>query len=302
MGYLYKAIQREMGLTPQEEEVTDAGNVPATQAVSGGAAVAPATESSVRAVQAVAEVVTARPVPRNTLKLAEIPEKLVALPHTRAFTNHAAAVEQTRVMRARLVEAIRVGRLKTIMITSAMPAEGKTLMSVNIAYALSQLESKRVLLVDCDLRNPSVAGFLGMEFKRGLSDVIAGTCTVDEALWSAKPNLDILPCLTATAETADVAYGDRLQRFLQEMAAHYDLVLIDAPPLFPIADTHLLAPMVDGALLVVRAGVTEIGNLKEAAELLKRKLIGTILNCAKAPRKAKKLYGRYAIYGGGTTG
>jgi capsular exopolysaccharide synthesis family protein len=193
------------------------------------------------------------------------------------------AMEQCRVVRTRLLEVIRTRKVKTLLVTSAIPSEGKTVLSVNLAFALSQLEGVRVLLVDADLRKPTIAQFLKMNAEKGLSTFLQGKCEFDEICWQITPSLDVCPTLTMAQDTAEALHGSRMQAFLKLATDSHDIVIIDAAPLLPVADTQVLAPLLDGAVLAVRANQTPGEMVEQAAAILGPKMIGTILNGAKRP-------------------
>jgi capsular exopolysaccharide synthesis family protein len=211
-------------------------------------------------------------------------EKLVAALSPPLLEGDIAALEECRVIRSRLREILRDQKKKTVMFTSSSAEEGKTLLSVNLAFALSHLENTRVLLVDGDLRRPAVRGFLGVRSEMGLHSYLQGS-SFDEVCHEVSSKLHIVPTEPVATDSAEVLHGSRMQMFLAEAAARYDVVLIDAPPLFPIVDAQVLATIVDAAVLVVRADATPYELASEAATMLKDKYIGTILNCGKRAKK-----------------
>jgi polysaccharide biosynthesis transport protein len=203
-----------------------------------------------------------------------------------------AAMEQCRVIRSRLRDVMRTKRLKTIMLTSAAASEGKTLMSCNLAFAFSQLENTRVLLVDADMRKPAVAAFLGMKGNKGLGTFLTGGDEFEDVCWRLNPKLDVVPTQELIEDAAELLHSTRMQQFLAHAAAVYDVVLIDGPPLFPIVDAQVLSGIVDGAVLVVRAGNTQFSLASQAADVLKNKLLGSVLNRVQKPSD-DSYYGSY---------
>ncbi len=193
------------------------------------------------------------------------------------------AMEQCRVLRTRIWDVMRARKAKTLLVTSAVPEEGKTVMSVNLAFALSQLEGLRVLLIDADLRKPSVAGFMKMHIEKGLDEYLAGRAELEEVLWQVSPNLSVCPSLPMTEGTAEAIHSSRMHQLLKQASTMFDVILLDAAPLLPVADTQVLTPLIDTAVLVVRAHQTPGEMVKQSADLLGSKLVGSILNGGRRP-------------------
>jgi protein-tyrosine kinase len=271
MNFFYQAIKRAEG---------EAETAPAVESSVAAAAVATASAPTATSI--------ASPLPvskRNRIKLPGRIEKLVALLSPPVLDGHIAAMEECRVIRSRVREIMREMKKKTLMVTSGSAEEGKTLIAVNLAFALSHVENTRVLLVDADLRRPAVATFLGLTTDKGLHSYLQGTHSFDESVYEINPKLHLIPTTEIAADAAEILHGSRMRTFLAEASAHYDLVLIDAPPLFPIVDAQVLASLVDAALLVVRANKTSCELAAEAEMVLKGKYIGAVLNCGKSARK-----------------
>jgi capsular exopolysaccharide synthesis family protein len=279
MGFFYQAIKKATG---QAEEA----------APDTGVAVAPAAAPPEAVRVAVLEHPAApKPVVQH-FELQHPVKNLVAFLTPPVLPQNVAAMEQCRVIRSRLRDVMRAKRMKTVMFTSAAAGEGKTLMSCNMAFAFSQLENTRVLLVDCDLRRPSIAKFLGMNVRRGLGSYLTNHDSFESVCWRINPKLDVVPTQELVQDASELLHGTRMQQFLAIAAAEYQVVIIDGPPLFPIVDAQVLSGIVDGAVMVVRAGNTQFDLAAQAAEVLKGKLLGSILNCVdKLPHAA--YYGAY---------
>jgi protein-tyrosine kinase len=293
MGFFYQAIKKATGQAdPEPDTKTD---VPRTEQPANHHAPAAAAA-------AVAPAVAVAPAKqRRKLTWPGKSEKLVAVLSPPILDGHVGAMEECRLIRARLRELMRAKKYKTLMLTSSTAAEGKTLLSVNLAFALSQLENTRVLLVDADLRRPSVSSFLQAKIDGGLDRFLTSECTLEDSCYEITPSLHALPTLELTENSAELLHGLRMQKLLAEAASRYDVVLIDAPPLFPIADAQVLLPMIDAAVLVVRAEATSYQLAAQAAEILKGKCVGTILNCAAhtADKNSYYTYGRYKVAAAG---
>jgi capsular exopolysaccharide synthesis family protein len=186
-------------------------------------------------------------------------------------------------LRTRVWEVMRARKAKSLLITSAVPEEGKTVMSVNMAFALSQLENLKVLLIDADLRKPSVAAFLKMQPTRGLNDYLEGNAEFEDVCWQVNSNLAVIPTLAMSDGTAEAIHSNRMMQLLKHAASTFDVVLLDAAPLLPVADTQVLAPLIDAAILVVRAHQTPGDLVKQSSDILGSKLVGSILNGGKRP-------------------
>jgi capsular exopolysaccharide synthesis family protein len=290
MGFFYQAIKKATG---QAEESNPEPNVLASTA----AATATATASPVE--RPAAEAPAASPKRQvQHFELQHPVRNLVAFLSPPVLPQNVAAMEQCRVIRSRLRDMMRTKRLKTIMFTSAAPSEGKTLTACNLAFAFSQLENTRVLLVDADMRKPSVAAFLGMNVRRGLGTYLTKNDAFEDVSWRISAKFDVVPTQELVEDAAELLHGARMQQFLAHAAAEYNVVLIDAPPLFPIVDAQVLSGIVDGAILVVRAGTTQFEMAAQASEVLKSKLLGSVLNRVdKLPHNSY-----YGSYGYGSYG
>lgn len=312
MGFFFQAIQKAVGAEPAEQEqqatpvaVAPAGNgavaaVPAR--VASPAVPAPAAPAAEQTVA----VVNDNPFVRTTRRPYQLPqtlERLVSVAAMPLVGGNIQAIEQSRVIRTRMVQLMKTRKLRSIMITSAMPSEGKSLTSCNLAFSMSQLQGKKVLLLDADLRKPTVSENLQIKVKKGLNTFLAGRATLDEVCLDPSPSITVLPTLPEIdSNSAELLHGDRMIGLMKWAVENYDYVIVDSPPLFPIADAQALSPLVDGAVLVVRADRTPYDLVTQAANVLEGKLVGTLLNGAK--RMAHNRYyssylGRYGRYGYG---
>jgi capsular exopolysaccharide synthesis family protein len=174
--------------------------------------------------------------------------------------------------------------LTTLMLTSAEPGEGKSLTAANLALALSTSYRKRVLLVDADLRQPSLQVLFGAGDAPGLSDcLLAGGHTPVQPL-RLSGTLSLLPAGYPEANPLATLTSSRMKELLSEQAEHFDWVIMDAPPLAVFPDAHLLATLVNGVVLVVGAGQTPLAAVESAVKMLGReRIVGVVLNRS-APR------------------
>lgn len=229
------------------------------------------------------------------LRLPSTPEKLVAVPALPGDAQSSVfAWEQCRVLRTRLHLIMRERNLRTLLVTSAVAGEGKTFAAANLAMSFSQLEDKRVLLIDADLRRPGLSAFFGQQIRAGLTDCLSNGHRLTDVIVPLHPRLDYLPTKPAFEHSVELLNRGRMRELIADCAARYDLVVIDSAPLSPIADTQVLIRLVDAAVLVVRAGVSPYPLVRQAAELLQPKLIGTVLNAV--DRSDGQDYSPYRYY------
>ncbi|MEV4457632.1 polysaccharide biosynthesis tyrosine autokinase [Microbispora sp. NPDC049633] len=181
---------------------------------------------------------------------------------------------------------------KSLVVTSCLPDEGKSCTSANLAIAMAQA-GWRVILVDGDLRRPSVAGYLGLEGGTGLTDVLIDKACLAEVIqrWG-RPGLAVLPSGRVPPNPSELLGSQNMRAVLAQLTDEYDMVIIDAPPLLPVTDAAALGANCDGTLLVVRHGKTRREQVARAGELLSSinaRLVGAVLNFA--PAKQGDYYG-----------
>ena len=192
--------------------------------------------------------------------------------------NSAIFVEQYRRLAATLHDAQVEKRLKTVMVTSAVPREGKTLTVINLALTLSESYARRVLLIDADLRKPSIHEVLGIPNDRGLSDLLRSDRSELNPI-SVSPRLAVLPSGSVRENPLAGLASARMRAFLDDVATKFDWVLLDAPPVGLLPDAQLLGRIAQAAVFVIRAGVTPYPVVDRAiAELGRDCIIGTVLN------------------------
>jgi Mrp family chromosome partitioning ATPase len=136
-----------------------------------------------------------------------------------------------------------------------------------------------------------------MSTDRGLNSYLLKKHGFDEVCWELTPSLDVVPTLEVDENSAELLHSQKMVDFLRTAAERYDVILLDGPPLFPIVDAQVLAPLVDGAILVVRANKTPYDLSRQAADMLKSKFIGTVLNGADHASKSGGYGGYYGRYG-----
>jgi len=194
------------------------------------------------------------------------------------------AAEQFRTLRTRIQNICGESRCSPLLVTSPGPGEGKSLVSVNLSLALAQEMDVKVLLMDCDLRRPSVTRFLGMEDEQqpGLSEYLEGRVPLDRAIWRCGgTNLHVITAGAIPDNPSEKLGSRKMERTLLYLARQFDHVVMDAPPLNPVADPAILIPMSKGVLTVVRYGRTGRASLEKALGVVpNEKHLGVVFNAA----------------------
>ena len=172
--------------------------------------------------------------------------------------------------------------IKSIMVTSSVPEEGKSFSVSYLAMIMTSLMNKRTLLIDADLRRPSIHIRFGLSLIYGLTDVLVDNKKIDECLQSTElNNLKVLTSGSRCTNTTALLGSQKMKNLVSELKEKFDLLIFDSSPLYPLADSVLLSSYVDGTILVVKAGSTRRGIVQRAVNTLKDtkvKMLGTILN------------------------
>jgi non-specific protein-tyrosine kinase len=195
---------------------------------------------------------------------------------------HGQAAEAYRTLRTNLLAVCRESKAKTILITSARQGEGKTSTATNLAVALAQA-GRSVVLISADLRNPRVHAVFGIGNEQGLGQVLEGTVPLDEAIVETDlADLRILPSgpVDAVDEPVELLQSDRMGEVLQE-CCRSDFVIVDGPPIFPVADSLVLADLVDGVLFVTDAQSSTQASVAQSRRQIHQvggRILGGILN------------------------
>ena len=223
-----------------------------------------------------------------------------------------AFVEAVRTIRHRIEREAQKHNIKTIVVTSALPSEGKTTTSTNLAIALAN-RGHNVLLVDGDLRNPSVLPALGIEpVEQGMADLLSGKCKPNDILMQYKnrEHLAILPGGKPIDNPIPLWSSKQTSQLISKLRTSCDYVIIDAPPSAIVSDASLIARDTDGCVFVVRQDYADVDTLREGMEMFSGtgcKLMGCVLNHADAGGSGYgygygRGYGRYGYGGYGKSG
>ena len=229
----------------------------------------------------------------------------LSLPQLPALLERGPAVEQFRSLRSRIFELRDISPLKTILVSSGVPQEGKSFISTNLALSLARHKNSKVLLIDGDMRRYTLHQILGCESHPGLADYLAGKADILEVMQrpealqaptgGASP---ILPNLTFIAggnggdKAADLSGSPRFGELIRQAAPYFDWIIVDSSPVLPVSDAVNLARWCDGVLLVARGGVTKFPVAQRAqSELKASKILGFVLNAVQETPEVGGYYG-----------
>ena len=217
------------------------------------------------------------------------------------------SVEQFRSLRSRVQELRDLKPLKSILVSSGLPKEGKSFISVNLAINLARHKSSKVLLIDGDMRCSSLHQYLGSQADPGLSEYLAGKASILEVLQSPQEaigrdpimasvleNITFLPAGKGGEIAADMASSKRFEELLATLSPFFEWIVIDSPPVLLVSDAVNLARSSDAVLLVARSGVTTFPVAQRTqSELKSANVIGFVLNAVEKPSMNGTYYYRY---------
>lgn len=241
------------------------------------------------------------------LNLEAIPRRqwnpsIVRLP---ALLERGPAIEQFRSLRSRVYEARDIRPIKSIMVSSGLPQEGKSFISANLAVSLARHKNSKVLLIDGDMRRYTLHELLGTESHPGLAEYLAGKASAEQvmqrpeeaggaqaAVHNALSNLTFIPGGNGGDKAADLSGNARFGELLRMAAPHFDWIIVDSSPVIPVSDGVNLARSCDGVLLVARAGITKYTVAQRAAaELRAANVLGFVLNALHENPQTGSYYG-----------
>lgn len=207
------------------------------------------------------------------------------------------AAEAFRLLALRLRDQRKETHLKKVLVTSTIPDEGKSVVSANLSCALAAGSRQKVLLVGGDIRRPSLDGVFGVESGAGLCELLDGSRNLASSILQIKEaGIWILPAGKLKGNPLEVLQSSKLPVLVEQLASLFDWIVIDSPPILPLADTSVWARMSDGILLVARPGVTKKRLLQKGLEAIdKTKMVGALLNSYKSVEE-----GSYYYYGTAT--
>jgi capsular exopolysaccharide synthesis family protein len=208
----------------------------------------------------------------------------VALPHNTklvsATEKESLAAEKFRFLAVRLRQLRQKRHLKSVLITSTMPEEGKSMVAANLACTLASRREQKILLLEGDLRRPTLRQQFGLGRITGLTDYLQGTTTAAQAIYRLDAlGIWIMAAGTAPHNPLELLQAGKLAPLMEQLEGWFDWIVIDSPPVLPLADTSVWTRMADGILLVTRQGTTDKEQLKRGVEALdSSKLLGALLN------------------------
>jgi capsular exopolysaccharide synthesis family protein len=288
MSRIYDALQRA-DLERKEAQEMDARKIAETFVAAGAGELPPIKDE----------------VNLDTIALHPWKPSLSSLP---TLGDRGESIEQFRGLRSQIYQFRDQGPLKTILVSSGMPAEGKTFVAANLAMSLARNENNRILLIDADLRGPSLHSILGAPKTPGITEYLAEEAEIQDILQRNQnrriiqggairniPNLTFIPAGAGGDNASELAANHRMEELVAALAPHFDWILIDTPPALAFADAIDLARAADAVLLVARGATTtyDVAQRVQAA-FSNSRILGFVLNAVKnAPRNASYYYGYY---------
>lgn len=219
------------------------------------------------------------------LQLAQDAKRRIALEQP-----YSSATEQFRTLRGRIDALARQRPIRTIAVSSANEGEGKSTSSISLALVSAMSVDSRVLLVDCDLRMPSIDRSLELEAEAGLCEILQGQVPLEEAVVRVEEStLDVICVKSQPINPSELLASEAMRQFVDEVSGSYDRVILDTPVCLGLPDAKSVSDLCDGVVLVVRAGVTTLDDIESCLDLLdRRRILGLVLN---GTSDEKKPYG-----------
>ena len=186
--------------------------------------------------------------------------------------------------------------IQTILFTSTKQNEGKSTVIANVAYSFSKLENCKVLLMDLDLRNPTVHKMFGVSNTYGLMDNLKHDRPLEKCIHKIEENIHVLPTGAIPPNPTEILSSKKMAKFLEDIKSQYDYIFIDAPPVGVVSDATIISSNVDGVMYVVGAKETDLSHAQVAIENLKKadaNIIGSVLNKYEMNQSSYSYYGYY---------
>ena len=301
MSRVYDALQKSQGESPNASPLAPSQTEAVASEASGDAGIPGA--GAVSSPAGIPEMATPQmPVARTDAKWLSVPPERVLHPQPTPEQRlvsiadpDSPGAEMFRVLSTRLTHMQRKRSLHKLLITSSEGDEGKSVVSVNLAFAMARRPGQRVLLIEADLRRPTASSLLTSSYLRGITEWSEGQLALEDALYQVNGlPFWFLSAGRGVEEPMPLLESDRFAKMLETVSSNFDWVLLDATPMLPMADSTSLARLCDGVLVVVREGHTRRRVLNKALESIEQnKLLGMVFNEASM---LKIGYDRY--YGG----
>lgn len=201
--------------------------------------------------------------------------------------------ESFRQLRTNLQFIDAAEKADVLLVTSAVPGEGKSVTAVNLALSFVEF-GNRVLLIEADLRRPELSRYLGVEREIGLTNVLVGTVDPEDAVqeWGSD-GLHVLPSGSVPPNPSELLGSNAMRDLMREFRLKFDKIVIDTPPLLPVTDAAVCSAVADGVILVIRSGKTHRSHLAASAQALKAvnaRVLGTVMNMRKLNRSERRKY------------
>lgn len=213
---------------------------------------------------------------------------------------HSFVAEQYRILKTRILNVCKEKNMKTILITSALAGEGKSTVSANLAISIAQTMSEHALLLDCDLRRPTVHKLFNLTNRAGLSNYLNGGISLDQALEKTEiEKLTALPAGTILDNPSELLSSSKMADLLHELKNHYHdrYILLDSTPVQQTVEPGILAQQVDCIIFVIKAGHTGREVIKRAIDsLAKQKIVGIVFNMTRKSVQSSYYYNYYSSY------
>jgi len=279
MGKFYEALRRSGTLKERDSPASPPDNV---------VKISPQTVQAPEADLSGSQTIAEGPPARHT----EIDTRLVCL-----LDPEAAASECYKMLRTKLMVIARERPLRAIMVTSAEPTDGKSLTAANLAVSIAQGVNDHVVLVDCDLRAPSLHSLFDLKVQFGFEDYLRGAPSIAPFLVKTPlEKLTLLPAGRPSANPSELLCSRKMQALIDELKSRYAdrFVIFDSPPGQFAAETTFLSRLMDGVILVVRYGKTPRDKIMETIENMgKEKLLGVVFNASHQIERSSRYYYRY---------
>jgi len=294
MSRIYKALRKAQEEKDQEIRSDSFTEAQTQRLPNQEEGLTPSVEYSPKIPKGEEAMESAEPILPEEIGLGAVDEKLVALTDRQSVT-----AEQFRKIRAVLSQLRMAGGCNTIMVTSALPQEGKSLIACNLGATIAQGFDDEALLIDCDLRKPKVHALFGLNQRPGLREFLTGHETFSQIIQEVQSlRLKVIAAGRRAENPGELLSSDRMVEFLQELKAKYrnHYIILDTTPVFSTAEAGILAQVVDGIIVVIMAGKTPRYSVKRALEEITHdKVIGVVLNTFRSKEEtySKHHYGYY---------
>lgn len=230
---------------------------------------------------------------KKLLKLSKVARNLVTLTDTRSMIS-----EQFRTIRTNITFSMKDQDIKTILVTSSTPGEGKSTMAANLGVVFAQ-DGKRVLIIDADLHKPTFHYTFKLSNNIGLSNALEKKLPLTEVIQETFIyGLSVITSGPMSPNPAELLSSQKMDTFIMDLKKDYDIIIFDAPPLLSVTDPLILSNKCEGTLLIVNSGVVEKEDVLKARAILtnsQTKILGVVLNNHNSPRN-KQYYDYYNIY------